>query len=378
MRKKTIIDFGEIMKIIHTADVHLCLNMTNSKLPSEIAKLHRKQIFDTFNNIIKDAKEKKADMLLISGDLFEMKYAKASDVKRVFDLFETIPDTYVFISCGNHDFLFDKSFYNTIKLPENVTVFPDELSIIEIEKLNTAVYGFSWNRNMYESIPFSIPPLDKTKKNILVLHADVLNDSDYMPINLKMLENTGFDYIALGHIHKKNMISDKIAYPGSPEPLDFGESDEHGYIFIEETNGEFRSEFVKCAKHKFVSTSFDISGLTDYNTACKNIKKAISSSKNDIVRCTLHGIIDNDIDIDNIYEDIQNEYLYLSLTDKTTKDYDLVKIYRENQDNIIGRFVTELMSEAQHDEISKLALYAGLEALLGNGGAENDNQKNKN
>lgn len=361
------------MKIIHTADIHLCLNMTNSALPSDIAQIHRKQIFDTFVGIINDAQSMKADILIISGDLFEMKYAKPSDVKRIFDLFENIPSTYVFISCGNHDFLYDKSFYNTIPLPSNVTVFPDDLSIIELPELNTAVYGFSWSRNMYESIPFDIPTLDENKNNILCLHADVLNDSDYMPVNLNMLKNIGFDYIALGHIHKKNMITPQIAYPGSPEPLDFGESGEHGYMLVTENDGKFDTEFIPCAKHHFISAKADITGITSYNEAMQAIKDAIDGTENDIVRCEVTGIANSDIAITDICDDIKGSYLYLKLIDHTSKDYDLVKIYRENQDNIIGKFVTELMSDAQTDEISKIALYAGLEALFGNGGGGNDN-----
>ena len=51
-----------------------------------------------------------------------------------------------------------------------------------------------------------------------------------MPLDKNYLDQLGFDYIALGHIHKPIIISDNMAYCGSPEPLDFGEIGEHGII----------------------------------------------------------------------------------------------------------------------------------------------------
>ena len=49
----------------------------------------------------------------------------------------------------------------------------------------------------------------------------------------KMLLEKGFDYIAMGHIHKKYYDSkgkQKIVYPGSTISLGFDELGEHGMI----------------------------------------------------------------------------------------------------------------------------------------------------
>lgn len=40
-----------------------------------------------------------------------------------------------------------------------------------------------------------------------------------------------FSYIALGHIHKPAvLLENRMAYPGSPEPLDLTETGPHGYL----------------------------------------------------------------------------------------------------------------------------------------------------
>lgn len=63
---------------------------------------------------------------------------------------------------------------------------------------------------------------------ILMAHG---GDTAHLPINFNSLELSPFSYIALGHIHKPQVISeDKIAYCGSPEPLDLTETGVHGYF----------------------------------------------------------------------------------------------------------------------------------------------------
>ena len=55
-------------------------------------------------------------------------------------------------------------------------------------------------------------------------------DAAHLPINFNSLELSPFSYIALGHIHKHHVLADgKIAYCGSPEPLDLTETGSHGF-----------------------------------------------------------------------------------------------------------------------------------------------------
>ena len=56
--------------------------------------------------------------------------------------------------------------------------------------------------------------------------------------------------------------------------------------------------------------------------------------------------------------------------DGTRADYDLIRLYRDNSDNIIGRFILALMNDAATDEKARTALYCGLDALLESGGGK--------
>ena len=53
---------------------------------------------------------------------------------------------------------------------------------------------------------------------ILLAHG---GDEKHCPFRVKKLEESGFDYIALGHIHRPQaLMKDRIIYAGALEPID--------------------------------------------------------------------------------------------------------------------------------------------------------------
>ena len=89
------------MKFIHTADIHWGM-VPDSDRPW--GKKREQAIRLTFQAIIEDARDSRADLLLISGDLFH-RQPLARDLKEVNYLFSTIPGTRVVIICPSELFL---------------------------------------------------------------------------------------------------------------------------------------------------------------------------------------------------------------------------------------------------------------------------------
>ena len=58
-------------------------------------------------------------------------------------------------------------------------------------------------------------------------------------------------------------------------------------------------------------------------------------------------------------------HLIYEIVDNTLCEYDLDKLYLDNEDNLLGRFI-DRFAEAE-DEISKRALKYGVEAILATG-----------
>ncbi len=360
------------MKFIHASDFHLCSGYESSSLPKPIAKERREQLWTTFHSLIDTCREDRIDVLLISGDLYENDYAKISDVKRIADAFASIPETRVFISCGNHDPYYDKSYYNIIAFPENVHIFPSEYSSVELKEHNAVIYGFSWDKNAYKQSPFTFSSIDPNKINILCLHCDVLTKSEYLPLSVQAIDDIGFDYAALGHIHKTTQVKSQIFYSGSPEPLDFGEEGKHGYYLGKITDKKSKVKFIDSAKRAFVSKTIKLSGEMDHNHIRDLIlQESDEDMKKNIFRIKFKGMVDPQVSLSSVVNELKDRFYCLLYKDLTVPDYDIMKLYRQNKDNIIGKYIESLLKQAEADIVAYKALIYGLNALLEqNGGAK--------
>lgn len=57
-------------------------------------------------------------------------------------------------------------------------------------------------------------------------------------LSRQALDESGYAYIHLGHIHARQQVAERAFYPGSPCPLSFGESGPKGYNLVEMVPGE--------------------------------------------------------------------------------------------------------------------------------------------
>ena len=130
------------MKFIHTADIHWGMNPDSDKPWS---RERAQAIKDTFVRIIGEAKERDADCLFISGDLFHSQ-PLVRDLKEINYLFSTIPAIHVCIIAGNHDRIRKSSALLSFSWSPNVTFFMgEEMSSVFFEDINTEVFGFSYH-----------------------------------------------------------------------------------------------------------------------------------------------------------------------------------------------------------------------------------------
>ena len=188
------------------------------KAPMNIVeKYYGEQIFyeDAFNEVATEAyeeaiKENKIEYLFISGDLYEHNYIRKSTIEYINNLFKEIENTKIFISPGNHDPILKKSYYNNFEWNKNVYIFNSKIQKIETEEADIYGYGFDdfyCTNSGIENLKIENPE----KLNILIIHGTLnganLEEMQYNSMSSAMIESKGFDYIALGHIHKNNFIS---------------------------------------------------------------------------------------------------------------------------------------------------------------------------
>ena len=104
-----------------------------------------------------------------------------------------------------------------------------------------------------------------------------------------LARNPAFDYVALGHIHKHQVLYEQppVIYSGSIERIDFGEErEDKGFVVAEVERGRAAWQFVKTDARRFVTIKVDIQ--TDDPTA--EILEAIAAHQIEdaVVRIIIH------------------------------------------------------------------------------------------
>ena len=186
---------------------------------------------------------------MIAGDMFHRPPLKR-ELKELNYRLESIAPAQVVIMAGNHDYMGENSNYRDFSWADNVHFFRrEQMDAILIESLNTWVYGLSYeHREIREPLYDQVRPFDRPGYHILLAHG---GDEKHIPIQKKALAVAGFDYVALGHIHKPEVISDKMAYAGALEPIDRLDMGAHGYIYGEITERGTRIQFCPAASREY-------------------------------------------------------------------------------------------------------------------------------
>lgn len=351
------------MDFIHIADVHL------GAVPEECNpwSIDRgKEIYETLFGVIKVCEEKEVDLLLIAGDLFH-RQPLLRELKELNYMFGRLTHTKVVIMAGNHDYIAMHSNYTDFKWNENTFFITNsDMDSVYLEELNTEIYGFSYHtRDILEARYDNAFCTVEERINILLAHG---GDERNIPINYKKLTETGFDYVALGHIHKPTIYSERMAYAGSLEPLDKTEMGVHGYIYgtIEKQENAVSNisiESIPFAKRQYKKIILEVSQKSTNFMLCENLKQEIEKEgSSNIFQVILQGRRDPEILIDT--KGLYSIGNIVEVIDSVLPDYDFEQLAFENKDNLIGAYIAKIQNSSEDEELTQKALYYGIEALL--------------
>lgn len=360
------------MKFVHIADMHFDSPFVNLSDKDNLGDLRRLEQRKVFKKVIEYIKENNIKYLFISGDLYEHKYVKKSTIEYINNLFKEIPNTRIFISPGNHDPFIKNSYYNQFNWNENVKIFGSKIEKIETEEANIYGFGFDDFYCTHSCIEeFNLE--DSNKLNILEIHGTIdgasIEEKQYNAISKKMLLEKGFDYIAMGHIHKPDYDTEqnqKIVYPGSPISLGFDELGKHGMIVGEIEEGKNNLEFVELDEEEFIEIELNITEVYSKEELVEKINN-LEIKNNQYVKIILIGNRNFEINIYEIIKLIANERI-IKIKDKTKIAYDLEKISKNN--TLKGLFAKTMLEKLKNEEnseedkkIIEKAIEIGLEAL---------------
>ena len=212
-------------RFLCTADVHI--GRESSGFDDQTA-------LGAWERIVALALETGVDAVLIAGDFFEnpaSQFATREAVSRTLKSLIQNEIRVVAVS-GNHDYA---------ALPTFCKAYPDLIEFLSSDHWDQATvkgvrilgrsFGRSEERDLVGSL--SLPPSDQP--TIGLMHADVDSvDLRYNAVPLAKLRVPGVAAWVLGHSHVPKVWDNPAAvYPGSPQPLDFGERGVHGVRILE-------------------------------------------------------------------------------------------------------------------------------------------------
>ena len=360
------------MKFVHIADIHFdspFVNLSDKNIMGDLRRLEQRKVF---KKVIEYIKENEIKYLFISGDLYEHQYVKQSTIEYINNLFNQIPDTQIFISPGNHDPFIKNSYYNKFSWCKNVKIFDAKIKKIETDEAD--IYGYGFNDFYCTNCGIDKIQIENENKiNILIIHGTMdgasIEEKQYNSMSKKMLKSKGFDYIALGHIHKLDYNTEqnqKIVYPGSTISLGFDEIGEHGMIVGDVQKEKIDIQFIPLDEEIFKEINLDISQIYSKEELIEKINM-LEINNNEYIKIILNGNRNFEINTYDILKFILNDRI-IKIKDLTKMAYDLEKI--ENENTLKGLFTKEMIRmlkskdiTQEEKEIIEKAIEIGFEAL---------------
>lgn len=273
------------IRFFHCADLHLDSPFKGmSDLPSHAFKRLRNSTFDAFQQLINDAIQERPDFILIVGDLYDGE-ERSLRAQQIFQkgmeqlALYNIP---VIISYGNHDHLSGK--WTRFSLPSNVQAMPAETKTItlHIRGMNVNITGFSYReRHIPQAMVQSYPvATDREAIHIGMLHGSIRGDAThdvYAPFTIEDLLSKQYDYWALGHIHKRQILHENpmIVYPGNIQSRHRKELGVKGFYDIELSKGQATYNFRPASAVVFEEIEVDCEKILHANDLLKVCAEAI-------------------------------------------------------------------------------------------------------
>lgn len=335
----------EKVRIAHMADFHIGGDI---KAADELKKQVNRNLIRSLLEIFSMLNSAKVDLLLIAGDFYESSSTDRLLAEQIKEIFSTFKGK-IIISPGNHDYISLESVYNT-EWPDNTYIFKKEdVDYIEFSELNTRIYGFAFTRShIKERKLLQLPRLNYSYINIGLFHGQLDSlENSYNPIFLEDIENSGLDYLALGHIHKRSEIKKAgntyFAYSGNPVGRGFDETGEKGIYLGDISKDRMGLNFYKIDNSEFHTVHIQLEDFDSQAEVANQIVEFLENRfgykyRKHYYKIYLEAFIKED-------KSLNLEMIKVSLSDINYLEiYDNSKIFVDvdslaKEDSLKGRFV---------------------------------------
>lgn len=237
------------MKVVHLSDTHLGYREYHRTDPETDINQREQDVYDAFEQAVDRILELDPDLVLHAGDLFDSVRPTNRALNLATEQIARLSDAELptVIIAGNHD---TPKIVTTGTMMQSLDRFPhvhavtsdaDEVSggyrRVEVgDLLVHAVSDASTEEVLRERLE-ALEPDPEARWNVLMLHAgirrvagDVFSgEFNEHHVNAEVFDGKGFDYVALGHYHKRMGLDlpegTEARYCGATERFSFNETE---------------------------------------------------------------------------------------------------------------------------------------------------------
>lgn len=272
-----------MISLVHISDVHLDAGF-ESKNPSVKKRLREAQ-WEALARAVRFAIDREVDAVCIAGDLFDhVSIAMETEIS-VRDAIEQLAGNriHVLYVCGNHD---PWGVFSDQSANAYVHFFQSDMP--EVLTLKTRggtpfkVVGCShMSKAERRNIISTFPSKADSMPWIGIAHASVPSaltvsgKERYMPAALSDIERLGYDYFALGHIHIRQMLSERVGYSGSLQGLNIKETGDKGGLYVRIDGPSIEVEPVNFAPIHWIQMDIDVSSSSDTEGLSRQLENRI-------------------------------------------------------------------------------------------------------
>lgn len=358
------------MRLLLFADLHLDTPFRWAS--PDGARRRRRALRDTLTDIVELARRESVDALCGAGDLYEHDMVAPDTAAFLRDRFARLGDTPVLLAPGNHDWWGPTSLYASTDWSPNVHVFDGHtLEPFELGPGFT-VWGAAHHAPSGTPNPFHGVRVDRPGTNIALVHASLESGLSFQedgkqphaPFDEPDIAAAGFDHALLGHYHRPR-DTDLLTYPGNPEPLRFGEDGARAAVLLEFEEGRLiERRRIVVGRTTVTDLDVDVDGADTVDRIRDLVRTALVPVEG-VVRVTLHGDIDADVDVTET--DLADLGGHLDAVvwrrDRLGVAFDLDAI--ADEPTVRGRFVRDVRDADLDTDQRTRILMAGLRALAG-------------
>lgn len=266
------------MKIIHFADLHLGVETYGRIDPATGLSSRLNDFLAALDKLVDYALDNSVDLVLFCGDAYKSREPSQTQQREFARRISRLSSggVPIFLLTGNHDLpnavgkATATEIFDTLAVKNVIVSSKPDIYLIETKSGPIQVASLPWlrrsallskdevrnlgleeiNRQMERVLTNIIASqaarLDPALPSILAAHVGIasatIGSERLMAIGQEHfllpgnIANPAFDYIALGHIHKRQVISENppAVYAGSLERVDFGEeADDKGFYVVE-------------------------------------------------------------------------------------------------------------------------------------------------